>query len=98
MKFLAIESERPGVSESSFTEELLKQEALTAWKLHQKGVVRELYFRADREEAILMLECRDMKEAKSVLSSLPLVKNSLIAFEIIPLVAYPGFERLFSRV
>jgi len=31
-----------------------------------------------------------------MLSSLPLVEQGLIRFELIPLVAYPGFARLFE--
>jgi muconolactone delta-isomerase len=96
MKLLALEKEAPGVSASAFTGELLRREAAAVWRLHQRGVVREIYFRADREEAVLVLECSSLQEAETVLSTLPLVERSLIAFEIVPLKAYPGFERLFT--
>ena len=46
-------------------------------------------------EAVLMLECADVDEARSVLDTLPLVREKLIGFELIPLMAYPGFARLF---
>ena len=95
MKILAIEKETPGVSEERF-EPFLKSEAARAWELHQSGVIRELYFRADRDEATLILECADTKEAETILGTLPLVKAGLISFELIPLKAYPGFERLFG--
>ena len=62
----------------------------------QAGVFRELYFRQDRPEAVLILECADVEEAEGALNSLPLVKAGLITFEIIPLVPYPGFARLFA--
>jgi hypothetical protein len=42
------------------------------------------------------LECRDATEANDILDSLPLVKAGLIAFDLIPLVPYPGFARLFE--
>ncbi|MCX6143078.1 MAG: hypothetical protein NTZ35_07650 [Ignavibacteriales bacterium] len=96
MKILAIEKDLPEVSESMFTDEILKEEAARAWQLHQSGVIRELYFRADRNAAVLILECTSVDEAKAVLSTLPLVKGELIEFDIIPLVAYPGFARLFQ--
>jgi muconolactone delta-isomerase len=95
MKILALEKDLPGVSESRFTDEILKEEASRAWQLHQSGVIRELYFRADRDAAVLMLECASLDEARTVLSTLPLVKGKLIDFDVIPLVAYPGFARLF---
>jgi hypothetical protein len=36
-------------------------------------------------------------EARSVLDTLPLVREQLIGFELIPLIAYPGFARLFAE-
>lgn len=96
MKILAIEHDPPDVHDDQFTSELLRAEAQRAWELHQSGIIRELYFRADRHEAVLMLECADVGEARSVLNTLPLVRDGLIGFELIPLIAYPGFARLFN--
>jgi muconolactone delta-isomerase len=96
MKILALEREIPGVKDEEFTPTILKAEAKRAWDLYQAGVIRELYFRQDRQEAVLMLECENMEEAKSVLATLPLVKAGLINFELIPLIPYDGFHRLFQ--
>jgi muconolactone delta-isomerase len=96
MKILAIEHDPSGSRDELFTPELLQAEARCAWDLHQAGVIRELYFRADRHEAVLVLECADVDEARSVLNTLPLVREQLIGFELIPLKAYPGFARLFN--
>jgi muconolactone delta-isomerase len=95
MKILAIEHDPPGVNDNQFTEALLQAEARRAWELHQAGIIREFYFRADRDEAVLVLECDAVEEAREVLNTLPLVNNKLIGFELIPLKAYPGFARLF---
>lgn len=95
MKVLVIEKEIPGISEDRF-QPFLQAEAARAWELYQSGLIRELYFRADRPEAVLMLECDDLEQAQQILASLPLVQEELITFEIIPLVSYPGFARLFS--
>lgn len=96
MKILAVEQEVPGTAAADFAP-LLKAEAARAWELHQAGIIRELYFRADRPEAILILECGDVTEAGEVLQTLPLVAAGLIRFDVIPLKAYPGFSRLFSE-
>lgn len=96
MKILAIEHDPPRNSDDQFTPELLQAEARRAWELQQAGVIRELYFRADRHEAVLMLECASLEEAHAALNTLPLVRERLIGFELIPLVAYPGFARLFN--
>ena len=95
MKILALEMGLPGADEAAF-QVLAKKEAARVWELHQEGVIRELYFRQDRPEAVLVLECTGVDEARHVLATLPFVEAGLIDFELIPLVAYPGFERLFG--
>ena len=95
MKLLAMEVEAEGVQPEQYPPHL-KAEARRVWELYQSGVIRELYFRADRSEAVLMLECENANEAREILASLPLVQAGLIRFEIIPLVPYPGFARLFG--
>lgn len=96
MKILALEHEVPGAAAEAF-ERYKTAEARKAWDLYQAGVFRELYFRADQNEAVLVLECESVEEAQEILSTLPFVQNRLIAFEVIPLKAYPGFNRLFSN-
>jgi hypothetical protein len=96
MKILAIERDAKEANSENFRR-YLESEALKVWELYQEGIIREIYFRGDKNSAILILECKNIHEAKTVLSTLPLVKENLIGFDIIPLVPYPGFERLFKR-
>jgi muconolactone delta-isomerase len=96
MRILAMEIETEGVKPEQFRPHL-KSEARRVWELYQDGTIRELYFRADRSEAVLILECSDVGEAQEILDSLPLIRAGLIRFEIIPLVPYPGFARLFGE-
>ena len=56
MKILALEVEAEGVKAEQFTPHL-KAEARHVWELYQRGVLRESDFRADRSEAVLILEC-----------------------------------------
>lgn len=95
MKILALERERPGASTEQF-ELQAKSEAARAWELYQAGVLREVYFHADRRTAVLILECENPDEANQILNTLPFVAANLIEFEIIPLVPYDGFVRLFK--
>ncbi len=95
MKILVIERELPGATAEDFRPHL-QAEARRAWELYQAGVFREMYFRADEAVAVLMLECADVGAAQAVLNTLPLVQAGLIAFDVIPLRAYPGFARLFA--
>ena len=96
MKILAMEHELTGAKAEDFQEYGLA-EARQVWGLTQQGVIRESYFRSDRNEAVLVLECASVSEAERILSALPFVQNKLITFELIPLRAYPGFERLFAK-
>ena len=96
MKILALEREVPGVPDDRFTPEILEAEARKAWQMQQSGFLRELYFRADKQEAVLIVECDNADEARRRLMELPLMRAGLIDFEIIPLAAYPGFARLFA--
>jgi hypothetical protein len=94
MKILAIEKEYTGKKVEDFQPHL-KAEARQVWKLYKRGVIREIYFRADQKSVIIILECKNIEDAEENLSTLPLVSEGLIYFEFIPLIPYPGYERLF---
>ena len=96
MKLIALERPVSGVADEAFTAEILKEEAVRTWDLYQSGAIRELYFRADRQEAVLVLEAQDVATAREILSELPLVRAQFIDFELVPLAPYPGFARLFA--
>jgi hypothetical protein len=96
MKILAIEKEFENTLPEAFLP-YLEAEAWQVWKLHTEGVIREAYFRADLSSAVLMLEADSVDDAREILSSLPLVEAGLIYFEFVPLVPYPGYERLFKK-
>lgn len=96
MRIIAIEVEKPGLSKRDFVPHL-RDEAKQGWKLYKEDFIREMYFRDDKPEAVLILEAKDIDEAKEKLSTLPLVENGLITFELIPLRPYHGFERLFNN-
>lgn len=95
MKILALEKKVPGVTDEAF-KPYLEEEASRVWELYQAGTFRELYFRQDESSAVLILECEDVEEAKGFLGTLPLVREGLITFDVIPLAPYPGFARLFG--
>lgn len=95
MKILAIEKDVPGVGPDRF-QPLLRAEAQRVWELSQAGIIRESYFRGDCSSAVLILECSGPGEAREIIDTLPLVREGLITFELIPLRPYPGFSRLFA--
>jgi hypothetical protein len=97
VKIIAIERDTPGMATEQFIP-YLKAEAAKVWELYQNGIVRELYFRQDLSNAVLVMECASVNEAWAVLEQLPMVQAGLIDFDLIPLRPYPGFARLFTPI
>lgn len=95
MKILALEREMAGITNEDF-KPLLNKEAECVWQLYKNNIIREIYFGTETSCAVIIMECDSKQTAEKYLSELPLVKEKLIEFEIIPLTAYPGFERLFK--
>ncbi len=96
MKILAMDKLLPGVNLEKVSPHL-QEEAKHAWQLYERGIFRELYFRGDRPGAVIVLECKDVEEAKKVLAELPLVKEHLIEFDYIPLQHFAPFAALFDK-
>ena len=97
MQIIALEHERRSFAEME-SDSVLRAEARTLWALQQQGFVRAAYFRGDRREAVLVLEAQNVGECEAQLSRLPLVQGGYIQFELIPLVPYDGFARLFENL
>jgi len=95
MRILALEKEVPGASAGDNTA-LLRAEARAVWELMQSGIIREIHFRDDRSQAVILLEAESTAQVHQVLAQLPLVKAGRIQFEVIGLRPYPGFARLFK--
>ena len=94
VKIIALEREIPGIEVDAFDPHR-QSETRKVWELYQAGIIRELYFRNDRREAVFILECDDVGTARKHLGTLPFVKAGLIIFDLIPVKPYPGFARLF---
>lgn len=96
MRIIAIQKESPHLNKRDFVPHL-RDEAIRGWELFKEGIIREMYYKDDKFEVILILECENETEATQKLSTLPLVEKGLIEFELIPLRPYHGFERLFAK-
>lgn len=96
MRIIAIQKETPHLNKRDFVP-YLRDEAIQGWELFKEGIIREMFYRDEKYEVVLILECENKEEAKRKLATLPLVENGLIEFELIPLRPYHGFERLFAK-
>jgi len=95
MKIIALEKVLSNARTIDFRKNS-KAEAKALWQLYLKEIVREFYFRKEKNLAVLILEVKNKAEARKLLSNLPFVSKKLIEFELIPLKSYPGFKRLFK--
>lgn len=96
MQILALERETR-VPPPEVMPALLAAEARQLWALQQQGVVRQAFFRADRKEAVLVVEADSVAQCTDRLAQLPLVQGGFIRFELIVLAPYDGYARLFRE-
>lgn len=76
--------------------ELLKAEIEGAWRLRQQDVIREIYIATDLPAAVLILETSTLDEARRSLTTLPMVAQGLVTFELTRLAPYSRWEALFA--
>lgn len=95
MQILAIDRFLPGINMEK-VQPHLKDEMKVTWEHYKQGKIRELYFRQDHPGVVLMMECNSLEEAHELLDELPLVKEQLIEFELIPLGYFEPLEALFD--
>jgi hypothetical protein len=58
-------------------------------ELQAGGVIEQLYLKADRSGAVIMLETESAEEAERQLATLPLVQSGLTRFEVTELMPPP---------
>lgn len=95
MQILAIDRFLPGTTMEK-VQPHLKEEMVVTWEHYKQGKIRQLYFRQDNPGVVLMMECDSLEEAQELLDGLPLVKEQLIEFELIPLGYFEPLEALFG--
>ena len=96
MKVLALGRDVVAQDDPRFAE-LRPAEARRVWDMYQADVLREVYFRAESANGVLLFEVPDVAAARAAVDSLPLVAAGLIDFDLVPLRPYPGFARLFRE-
>lgn len=74
-----------------------RAEAARAWELYLEGVIRDISFRTDRRDVVIILEAVDEQAARDALATLPFVADGAVSFEVIGLRPYDGWEGLFAK-
>jgi hypothetical protein len=94
MKILAIEKE---LNKEFNNSELMVNEAERIYELYKKEKIREIYFQKQKHTAVIVLEVQHISEARNIISSLPLVENKIIEFDLIELIPYNGLDRIIDK-
>jgi hypothetical protein len=94
MKVLALEKE---LNKESGNPDLMVNEAERVYKLYKEDKIREIYFQKQNHTAVIVLEVQDISEARNIISSLPLVENKIVEFDLIELIPYNGLDRIIDK-
>ena len=84
MQILAISEISENVTLEKIQPHLIEEIKDTV-SLYLRGVIRDFYYRGDKNGVVFMLECNSIDKAQSELKSLKLVKEGMLEFNLIPL-------------
>ncbi|MEY4767665.1 MAG: hypothetical protein RL637_304 [Pseudomonadota bacterium] len=76
----------------------LKEQALAIWHNYQTGLFRQLFDRGNLSQKggeVIMMMANDVADAKQIAEQLPLVKNKLVNYQLIPVRYFFPFGDLF---
>jgi hypothetical protein len=72
-------------------------EAEQAWKFYASEQIRQMYYIADMSGAVMLWEGKSVEFVTQEVQKLPMVKEGILACEILPLKPYTGYESLFTQ-
>lgn len=72
-------------------------EAAQAWEFYASEQIRQMYYIADLSGAIMIWEGESVESVTQEVQKLPMVKEGILACEILPLKPYTGYESLFAQ-
>ena len=96
MKILATSTDTPNANWMG-RDDMLRKEAMRIWELQKAGTIREIWFTATDHNAVIVMECESVEAAERLVCDFPLVREGLVDFTCVQLVAYDGYERLFTE-
>lgn len=72
-------------------------EAAKLWEFYALDQVRQAYYIADMSGAVILWESESVESVAQELNKLPMVKEGILACEILPLKPYTGYASLFTQ-
>jgi hypothetical protein len=71
-------------------------EAGQAWEFYASEQIRQMYYIADMSGAVMVWEGESVESVTQQVEKLPMVKEGILACEILPLKPYTGYASLFQ--
>jgi Muconolactone delta-isomerase len=96
MQVLVIARVKPGIPLEKVLP-FVSAEAAQAWKFYESEQIRNMYYIADMSGAVMIWEGESLESVTKQVQKLPMVKEGILACEILPLKSYTGFASLFSQ-
>jgi hypothetical protein len=96
MQILAIDKISEGVT-AAVLEPHLPQELAATVQLYLQEKIRTFFFRKDRAGVVFIMECESVQEAKEILAGLPMVREKLLEFDLIPIGPLMPLGRLLKN-
>ncbi|MBG1265810.1 hypothetical protein [Nostoc sp. WHI] len=72
-------------------------EAAQAWEFYASEQIRQMYYIADKSGAVMLWEGESVESVTQQVQKLPMVKEGILACEILPLKPYTGYASLFTQ-
>lgn len=96
MQVLGIARVKPGIP---FEQVLpfVSAEAEQAWEFYTSEQIRQMYYIADMSGAVMLWDGESLESVAQQVQKLPMVKEDILACEILPIKPYTGYELLFAQ-
>jgi phosphopantetheinyl transferase len=96
MQVLVIARVKPGL-EIEKVLPFVSKEAAQAWEFYASEQIRQMYYIADMSGAVMFWEGENVESVAQEVNKLPMVKEEILACEILPLKPYTGYGSLFAQ-
>jgi hypothetical protein len=75
----------------------IKPEAAKTWEFYSSGLIRSMSYIADMSGVIFLWEAPSLEAVNEAIAQLPMKKDGILNFEVIPLAQYTGIQELFAK-
>jgi hypothetical protein len=96
MQVLVIARVKPGIPVEQVLP-FVSAEAAQAWEFYANEQIRQMYYIADMSGAVMLWEGENAESVTQEVQKLPMVKEGILACEVLPVKPYTGYDSLFTQ-